>query len=60
MFFNVEYAGHARDYVKTIQLADWSGIILASGDGLVFEVNNIPRIFYRRNAPIDLSSHVGY
>ncbi|CAF0732393.1 unnamed protein product [Adineta ricciae] len=35
-----EYAGHARDYVKTIQLADWSGIILASGDGLVFEVIN--------------------
>ncbi|CAF1534967.1 unnamed protein product [Adineta steineri] len=35
-----EYAGHARDYVRTIQLADWSGIILASGDGLVYEVIN--------------------
>ncbi|UJR26738.1 hypothetical protein I4U23_008053 [Adineta vaga] len=35
-----EYAGHARDYVRTIQLADWSGIVLASGDGLIYEVIN--------------------
>jgi len=40
----IEYAGHARDYVKTIELADWSGIVLASGDGLVYEVNTF--IFY--------------
>ena len=23
-----------------MQLADWNGIVLASGDGLIFEVNN--------------------
>jgi diacylglycerol kinase family enzyme len=40
----IEYAGHARDYVKTIELADWSGIVLASGDGLIYEVNTF--IFY--------------
>ncbi len=36
----IEYAGHAREYVQTIQLNDWNGIVLASGDGLVYEVNN--------------------
>ncbi|CAF3675084.1 unnamed protein product [Rotaria sp. Silwood1] len=35
-----EFAGHARDYVQAIQLADWSGIVLASGDGLIYEVIN--------------------
>ncbi|CAF1131889.1 unnamed protein product [Rotaria sordida] len=35
-----ERAGHARDYVQSIQLADWSGIVLASGDGLIYEVIN--------------------
>jgi sphingosine kinase len=41
----IEYAGHAREYVQTIQLGDWSGIVLASGDGLVYEVNHFRIIF---------------
>jgi diacylglycerol kinase family enzyme len=36
----IEYAGHAREYVQTIELADWYGIVLASGDGLIYEVKN--------------------
>ena len=43
----LEHAGHARDFVRTITLADWSGIIAASGDGLVFEV--AIRLFRRLN-----------
>lgn len=43
----VEYAGHARSFVQTIKLADWSGIVVASGDGLVFEVT-ISSIEYDR------------
>ena len=35
---DLEYAGHARDFVKTININDWSGIVLASGDGLIYEV----------------------
>ena len=35
---HIEHAGHARDFVRTIQLDQWSGIVLASGDGLIFEV----------------------
>ncbi|CAF3036400.1 unnamed protein product [Rotaria sp. Silwood2] len=35
-----EYAGHARDYVHSIQISDWSGIVVASGDGLIYEVIN--------------------
>jgi len=35
-----EHAGHARDYVRSIKLDDWNGIVVASGDGLIFEVIN--------------------
>ncbi|UJR22366.1 hypothetical protein I4U23_025428 [Adineta vaga] len=35
-----EYAGHARDYVQSLDLNEWSGIVVASGDGLVYEVIN--------------------
>ncbi|CAF3580099.1 unnamed protein product [Adineta steineri] len=35
-----EYAGHARDYVQSLDLSEWSGIVIASGDGLVYEVVN--------------------
>jgi diacylglycerol kinase family enzyme len=41
----IEYAGHAREYVQNIQLSDWSGIVLASGDGLIYEVNHFRIIF---------------
>ncbi|CAF1032470.1 unnamed protein product, partial [Didymodactylos carnosus] len=34
------HAGHARDCVQSMNLNDWYGIILASGDGLVYEVIN--------------------
>jgi sphingosine kinase len=35
----IEYAGHARDFVQKIELSEWSGIVVASGDGLVYEVS---------------------
>ncbi|CAF4616724.1 unnamed protein product, partial [Rotaria magnacalcarata] len=34
-----EYAGHAHNYVKSLELSEWNGIVVASGDGLVYEVN---------------------
>ena len=34
----VEYAGHAREVVKTVSLSEWYGIVIVSGDGLVYEV----------------------
>ena len=41
MYFDiVEYAGHARDFVQTVDLNELTGIIVASGDGLVYEVIN--------------------
>jgi sphingosine kinase len=36
----LEYAGYARDYVQRLELSEWSGIVVASGDGLVYEVIN--------------------
>jgi len=33
-----ERAGHAHELVKDLVLADWYGIVIVSGDGLVFEV----------------------
>jgi len=40
-FYIIEYAGHARDYVQSLELSELSGIVVASGDGLVYEVNNL-------------------
>lgn len=36
---SLEYAGHARDFVRGLDLYEWSGIVVASGDGLVYEVS---------------------
>lgn len=36
-----EYAGHAVDLVKTLKLSEWGGVVVVSGDGLIFEVNQI-------------------
>ncbi|XP_067136663.1 sphingosine kinase 1-like [Centruroides vittatus] len=33
-------ANHARDFVNTADLSHWSGIVVISGDGLLFEVFN--------------------
>ncbi|XP_018666860.2 sphingosine kinase 1 isoform X1 [Ciona intestinalis] len=35
-----KYAGHAKEMVKEVNLSDWDGIIIVSGDGLVHEVIN--------------------
>ncbi|XP_013398402.1 sphingosine kinase 1 isoform X2 [Lingula anatina] len=35
-----ERAGHAKDVVKTIDISEWYGVIIVSGDGLIFEVIN--------------------
>ncbi|CAG5126429.1 unnamed protein product [Candidula unifasciata] len=35
-----EYAGHAGELMKTINLAEWYGVVIVSGDGLLFETIN--------------------
>ena len=35
---HTERAGHARELVKDLVLTDWYGIVVVSGDGLIFEV----------------------
>ncbi|PVD37656.1 hypothetical protein C0Q70_00254 [Pomacea canaliculata] len=35
-----EYAGHAQDMVQNLELSDWGGLVIVSGDGLIFEVIN--------------------
>ena len=35
-----EFAGHARKVASELDLADYSGIVCISGDGLVHEVYN--------------------
>lgn len=35
-----ERQNHARDFIKHLNLKQWSGIVLISGDGLLFEVYN--------------------
>ncbi|ESO02544.1 hypothetical protein HELRODRAFT_106711 [Helobdella robusta] len=35
-----EYAGHAKDLIKNLNLSEIRGIVVVSGDGLVFEVIN--------------------
>jgi len=40
-----EYAGHAREIVRTMRLDEWNGIVIVSGDGLIFEVCEISATF---------------
>ncbi|KAL5017876.1 hypothetical protein ScPMuIL_003598 [Solemya velum] len=35
-----EYAGHATELMKTLRLSEWYGVLIVSGDGLLFEVVN--------------------
>lgn len=37
-FSKTEYAGHAREIARTLRLDEWNGIVIVSGDGLIFEV----------------------
>jgi len=37
-FSSTEYGGHAKELVQSIDLERWSGIVIVSGDGLVYEV----------------------
>jgi len=39
--FSAEYAGHAREIARTMRLDEWNGIVIVSGDGLIFEVRHI-------------------
>ena len=41
LFVALEHAGHARDMMKSVKLDDWYGIVIVSGDGLLYEVNII-------------------
>jgi len=36
--YDIERAGHARELVKELVLTNWHGIVIVSGDGLIFEV----------------------
>ncbi|EDO40058.1 predicted protein, partial [Nematostella vectensis] len=35
-----EYAGHAKAYASQLCIPEWDGVVICSGDGLVFEVLN--------------------
>jgi len=35
---DTERAGHAHELVKDLVLTEWYGIVIVSGDGLIFEV----------------------
>lgn len=35
----VEHVGHAREYVLENHISKWDGILIVSGDGLVYEVS---------------------
>lgn len=39
-----ERPNHARDLVATLALEQWDGIVTVSGDGLIYEVRNPPKI----------------
>ncbi|XP_076457192.1 sphingosine kinase 2-like [Babylonia areolata] len=38
--FVTEYAGHASELMKDMELSQWAGVVVVSGDGLVHEVIN--------------------
>ena len=38
LFFSIEYAGHAEEMMMSLNLLHVDGIVICSGDGLVYEV----------------------
>ena len=39
MFLLTEYSGHAAEMMQSLNLLDFDGIVICSGDGLVYEVS---------------------
>ena len=33
-----EYAGHATEVMRKLDLSSWYGVVIVSGDGLIYEV----------------------
>lgn len=42
-----EYAGHAKEIARTLKLEEWSGILIVSGDGLIFEVSLLNASYFQ-------------
>jgi len=38
MLCDTERVGHARELVRELVLSNWYGIVIVSGDGLIYEV----------------------
>ena len=38
LLFSTEYAGHAEEMMMSLNLLHFDGIVICSGDGLVYEV----------------------
>lgn len=37
-FFLKEHAGHATEVMRSLDLSAWYGVVIVSGDGLIYEV----------------------
>lgn len=38
VLMHVEYGGHGREIAMALNISDWDGVVICSGDGLVYEV----------------------
>lgn len=38
LFFFKEHAGHATDVMRSLDLSAWYGVVIVSGDELIYEV----------------------
>lgn len=43
-----DHQGHAQEMMKTLNLADYYGVVIVSGDGLVYEVRYVGNHANRR------------
>ena len=54
LFIFIERQGHAKEFVEAFDLSSITGIVLASGDGIVYEVMTTKNCM-----TIDISLNVG-
>jgi len=42
LHFVIEHAGHAKDIMQSLNRKDYYGVVIVSGDGLIYEVRCLP------------------
>lgn len=51
-----EYAGHAKEIGLNLDVEQWDGIVICSGDGLVYEVSYVYHLAHQQHVSSEWSA----